>query len=114
MALVKAVPDVTGADFAYWRITDVRIFPTGMRAVVTLSGYVSAETRRAGMAASGYTFGFDLAITDAKLPGPVSADTGLGMYFAMATVFYELIKAEINTPPAEGEAPHPLAGAIDG
>lgn len=134
MALIKDVSDATGATFSYWRITDVRIFPSGMRALVTLSGYVSAETRKAGLAPGGQTFGFDLAITDAKLPGPVSADTGISMYLAMATVFYEMIKAAVNVAPADAPAstdpangdpppdgtgvstftPHPLAGALDG
>lgn len=114
MALIKAVQDTTGATFSYWRITDVRIFPGSMRAVVTLSGYVSATTRQAGMAATGLSFGFDLAITADPLPVAVSAATGIDLYLAMATVFYDLIKVQINALPVDGQPPHPLAGAIDG
>lgn len=133
MALIKAVSDATGATFSYWRITDVRIFPGDMRAMVTLSGYVSADTRLAGMKPGGLSFGFDLAITSAALPSAVAASTGLDLYMAMATVFYDLIKVVINAPPSptpdpvltDGQltpdgtqvyvyTPHPLAGALDG
>lgn len=109
MALIKAVPDTTGATFEYWRIAEVRGDVASRRGIVTVEGWLDQAARKAGLGSCLTRFGFDITFTNDPLPAPLTADTGNALYDALLTGLYLAIMAQVAADPT-----HPLHGAVAG